>query len=131
MRHRNNLVCSDQPRLHNIHMLPPNGIIQLEQLPIMFRNLEIIQLIHGTPPLVGNVVNDKHTASIGHLVIIAVVRLEVEGQQGCVPVVGDKDQVVIAIGDAATGDMPGGFECCLLWWGVWWLVWDGWWECGD
>ena len=38
-------------------------------------HLQVAQIGHGTPALVGHVVDDQHAARVRHLVVVPVVRL--------------------------------------------------------
>jgi len=70
-----NSVCRDDPGLHDVHVLPTDGVIKAEHLSVGGGHLHLAQLSHGTPPLVGNVVDDQQTAGVGHLPMIPVVSL--------------------------------------------------------
>lgn len=111
--HRDNLVSSDEPRLHDVHVLATNGVVQPKQLLVVLRHLQLVELIHRSAPLMRDVVDDKHAARVGHLVVVPVVRLQVEWKQRCVPVVGDEDEIVVSVWHAATWDVPGCLQCSL------------------
>lgn len=76
MRHRHHAMGRDDTGLHDVHVLPPYGIIQAEQLLVGGGHLKGGKLSHGPPPLMGYVVNDQQAAGICHLAIVPVVRLQ-------------------------------------------------------
>mmetsp|Transcript_28650 Transcript_28650/g.51204 ORF Transcript_28650/g.51204 Transcript_28650/m.51204 type:complete len:572 (-) Transcript_28650:957-2672(-) len=100
-------------RLQDVHVLAADGVVQVEAVLHVLRDLKVGELVEGGAALVGHVVEDEDSARKGHLFVVAVVPLQVDGQQGGVPVVGDEAQVVVAVGDAAAGDVPGRLEGSL------------------
>ncbi len=52
------------------------------------------------------VMDDKDRTSKFHQAIVSIVCLQIYRQQGCVPIVGDKDQIAISITDTPTWYVP-------------------------
>ncbi len=75
MRDSHHTVGCDDTSLHDVHVLPTNGVIQSEHLLIRRRNFHLRQLSHGASPLVRNVVDDQQAAGICHLPMVPVVSL--------------------------------------------------------
>lgn len=71
----NDTVGGDEGSLHDIHVLPSNGIIEAEEVMVLAWDLHGIHLIHGASPLVCDVMDDKHAACISQLVVLPVVHL--------------------------------------------------------
>ena len=71
----NNAVRGNEGCLHDVHMLPANGIVQAEEVVMVARNLHWVHFIHGTPALMCNVVDDKDAAGKCQLVVLPVVDL--------------------------------------------------------
>lgn len=60
--------------------------------------------------LVSHVVDDHNGSGKLHEAVVPVVRLQVHGQKGGVPVVGDEDEVGISVRHSSAGHMPGGLR---------------------
>jgi hypothetical protein len=69
-------VGTEKAGLHYIHVFPPDGVIQPEVLDVMRGDFQGAELRHGTPTLMGHVVDDKHTPRECHLVVFPVMRLQ-------------------------------------------------------
>ncbi len=52
------------------------------------------------------VMDDKDRTSKFHQAIVSIVCLQIYWQQGCVPIVGNKDQITISITDTPTWYVP-------------------------
>ncbi|MCG8386334.1 MAG: hypothetical protein MJA30_12380, partial [Cytophagales bacterium] len=68
------------------HVLPTNGIVQLECLPPLVGHFQEAKVIHRAPTLVGDVVQDEQTPRILQLAVVAVVGLGRAGGSGKVQV---------------------------------------------
>lgn len=68
-------VGGDDACLHDVHVLPADGVIQAEHLPVGGRDLHLGQLCHGPSPLVGDVVDHQQAASVCHLSVVSIVSL--------------------------------------------------------
>ncbi len=80
MRDSHHTVGCDDASLHDVHVLPTNGVIQSEHLSIRRWDFHLRQLGHGASPLVRNVVDDQQAARICHLPMVSVVSLNHQTQ---------------------------------------------------
>ena len=69
-------MCSHDAGLHDVHVLPADGVIKAEELCIGGGHFKGTQLSHGAPPLVSYVVDHQQTAGICHLPIVPIVGLQ-------------------------------------------------------
>lgn len=85
LAHRDQPVCELDARLHDVHVLATDWVVEAEHLVIVLGDLELPDVVHRAPALVRNVVQHKDGPRERHLAVVPVVRLQVEGQQGSVP----------------------------------------------
>ena len=79
MRHSHKAVGCQKASLHDVHVLPSDGVIQPEGLGVVGGHLKIAQLCHGAPPLMCYIVHDQQAARVRQLVVVAVVCLHQAG----------------------------------------------------
>ena len=75
MRDCNNTMGGHEGRLHDVHVLSPDGIVQPEEILVVARNFHGMQFSHGTSALMGNVVDDKDAPCVCELVVLPVMHL--------------------------------------------------------
>ncbi len=68
-------VCGDEAGLEDIHVLAADGVVQLEQVCVVLRDLQARHLRQRAPPLVRHVVYHQHAPRERHLVVVPVVCL--------------------------------------------------------
>jgi hypothetical protein len=54
----------------------------------------------------GHVMDDKDRMSKFHQAIVSIICLQIYWQQGCVPIIGNEDQIAISMADTPTWHMP-------------------------
>ncbi len=104
MRHRHDAVRRLQACLHDVHVLAPDGVVQHEHVPVVLVQLQQACVREGRAALVGHVVDHKHAAGKGQLVVVAVVGLEGRGGGR-----GSEGRLVVGGGGRTTGcSIPAG-----------------------
>ena len=110
-RDRHDAVRSLDPGLQDVGVLASHGVVEIEgRAALPGRHGVEVRVGRRPPPLVRRVVQHQHGPRILVLPVVPVVRLEHDREQGRVPVVGDEDEVVLSVDDAAAGDDARGLE---------------------
>ena len=108
---RNDPVRGLDAGLEDVGVLPADGVVEVEGGAALARgDRKEVRVRGGPPPLVCRVVQHQDAASVLVLPVVAVVRLEQDGQQSDVPVVCDEDEVVLSVHRAAAGHDARGLE---------------------
>mmetsp|Transcript_4100 Transcript_4100/g.16795 ORF Transcript_4100/g.16795 Transcript_4100/m.16795 type:complete len:420 (+) Transcript_4100:644-1903(+) len=94
---RDDLGRKLQSRLHLVHALAPERVVEVEVLLVVIGKLQGVELVEGTAALERHVVDDKHRPGVRQLAVVLVVRREVHGEQRRVPVVGHVHEVAVTV----------------------------------
>ena len=111
----NAVSCVDSG-LHDVHVLPTDGVVQAEGLSMVGRDLQRWELCHGASSLMRHIVDDKYTPGICHFAVLPVVCLHVNSSVKRLGCRGRARGRAWARAGASCGRWVCG-ECDIDWWG--------------